>query len=76
MSVRSLLQVKVADSEDAAQVFSTPMGDVVEPRRGFIVASRVRCDDEKRRQAIQDNLWGDVVTPTASTLPNRDGAGY
>jgi len=34
---RSLLQVKVHQSDVAEQVFSTLMGDVVEPRRDFIV---------------------------------------
>lgn len=33
---RSLLQVKVSHTEDAEDVFSTLMGDVVEPRRAFI----------------------------------------
>ncbi len=33
---RSLLQVKIAHADDAEDVFSTLMGDVVEPRREFI----------------------------------------
>ena len=33
---RTLLQVKINHSEEAAEVFSTLMGDVVEPRREFI----------------------------------------
>ena len=33
---RSLLQVKVNHADDAEDVFSTLMGDVVEPRRDFI----------------------------------------
>ena len=35
-NVRSLLQVKVAHAADATEIFSTLMGDVVEPRREFI----------------------------------------
>ncbi len=35
--IRTLLQVKVHQSDTAEQVFSTLMGDVVEPRRDFIV---------------------------------------
>ncbi len=35
-NVRSLLQVKVNHTDDAEDVFSTLMGDIVEPRREFI----------------------------------------
>lgn len=38
-ATRILLQVKVGDVEEAGQVFSTLMGDVVEPRRDFIVGN-------------------------------------
>lgn len=36
IDARSLLQVKIDMLDDADQVFSTLMGDVVEPRKDFI----------------------------------------
>ena len=41
-AARTLLQVHVGDVEDAAEVFSTLMGDVVEPRRDFIVGNALK----------------------------------
>lgn len=38
-SVRSLLQVKIGHADEADGIFSTLMGDVVEPRKDFIVAN-------------------------------------
>jgi DNA gyrase subunit B len=41
-NVRSLLQVKISHVEQAEEVFSTLMGDVVEPRRDFIQANALK----------------------------------
>ncbi|WP_137126744.1 DNA topoisomerase (ATP-hydrolyzing) subunit B [Roseomonas sp. HF4] len=41
-AVRTLLKVRIEDVEDAEQVFSTLMGDLVEPRRDFIVGNALK----------------------------------
>ena len=41
-AVRTLLRIRIEDVENAEQVFSTLMGDVVEPRRDFIVDNALK----------------------------------
>jgi DNA gyrase subunit B len=42
---RSLLQVRVHQADEAEQVFSTLMGDVVEPRRDFIQTNALKVSN-------------------------------
>ncbi|MBR0671095.1 DNA topoisomerase (ATP-hydrolyzing) subunit B [Neoroseomonas soli] len=41
-AARTLLKVRIEDVDDAEQIFSTLMGDVVEPRREFIVGNALK----------------------------------
>jgi len=43
-NARALLQVRIADAQEAGGVFSTLMGDVVEPRREFIQAHALEVE--------------------------------
>ncbi|UCH73668.1 MAG: DNA topoisomerase (ATP-hydrolyzing) subunit B [Rhodospirillales bacterium] len=43
--MRTLLQVRISHAEDAGEVFSTLMGDVVEPRRDFIQSNALRVEN-------------------------------
>lgn len=43
--VRTLLQVRVEHIDEASEIFSTLMGDVVEPRREFIQANALNVKD-------------------------------
>jgi DNA gyrase subunit B len=42
---RTLLQVAIADAAEAERIFSTLMGDDVEPRRQFIFENALRVQN-------------------------------
>jgi DNA gyrase subunit B len=42
LDTRTMLQVKIKEGEDADDIFSRLMGDVVEPRREFIQANALQ----------------------------------
>ena len=44
-STRRLLQVKVEDDSDTENIFSTLMGDIVEPRRDFIQSNALKVSN-------------------------------
>lgn len=44
-NVRTLLQVTIEDAEKANEIFSTLMGDVVEPRREFIQKNALKVSN-------------------------------
>jgi DNA gyrase subunit B len=44
-AARSLLQVRINHRDDAEEIFSTLMGDVVEPRRDFIQAHALEVEN-------------------------------
>jgi DNA gyrase subunit B len=44
-NVRSLLQVKIDDAVEANDIFSTLMGDIVEPRREFIQQNALKASN-------------------------------
>jgi DNA gyrase subunit B len=44
-NVRTLLQVKISHTESAEEVFSTLMGDLVEPRRDFIQTNALKVSN-------------------------------
>ena len=42
---RRLLQVKIEDDAETESIFSTLMGDIVEPRRDFIVSNALAVEN-------------------------------
>ncbi len=44
-NARSLLQVRMSHADSAEEIFSTLMGDLVEPRRDFIQANALQVSN-------------------------------
>ena len=42
---RRLLQVKINDDVETETIFSTLMGDIVEPRRDFIISNALKVEN-------------------------------
>ena len=60
-NVRTLLQVKIRDAEEANVVFETLMGDIVEHRRDFIQENALAASGEDSlldlRRALEVDLY-------------------
>ena len=61
---RTLLQVKVAHADEAEEVFSTLMGDVVEPRREFIKQNAIKVAKEMVERGVVDELRAAIAAST------------